>query len=83
MTPNVETFVKFEFQTYFSEEDKMPEFTPEQIQELQTLVTAAMAAALPQAPPGGSPRSDGGSGGGGGGSSRGRRYLPHLSSLLA
>ena len=29
----------------------MPEFTPEQIQELQTLVTAAMAAALPQAPP--------------------------------
>ena len=29
----------------------MPEFTPEQIQELQTMMTAAMAAALPQAPP--------------------------------
>ena len=28
----------------------MPEFNPAQIQELQTLVTAAIAAALPQAP---------------------------------
>ena len=29
----------------------MPEFTPEQVQELRDIVTAAMAAAQPQAPP--------------------------------
>ena len=50
MTPNVETFVKFEFKLKFLEVTKMPEFTPEQIQELRDMMTAVLAAALPPPP---------------------------------